>query len=62
MEYRRIYDSKIIERGKKYYSNNLVKYCVRFNNKLYGKVLGGELYNTVVNLKDFSGIFYYSPC
>lgn len=56
MEYRRIYDSKIIERGKKYYSNNLVKYCVKFNNKLYGKVLGGELYNTVVNLKDFSGI------
>jgi len=34
----------------------LVKYCVKFNNKLYGKVLGGELYNTVVDLKDYSGV------
>ena len=56
MKFERIYNSKIIERGKEYYRNNLVKYCVKFNNKLYGKVLGGELYNTVVDLKDYSGV------
>lgn len=56
MRYERIYDSRIIERGKRYYRNKLVKYCVKFDNKLYGKVLGGELYNTVVDLKDYSGI------
>ena len=56
MKFERIYNSKIIERGKEYYRNNLVKYCIKFNNKLYGKVLGGELYNTVVDLKDYSGV------
>ncbi|HIP15919.1 MAG TPA: SWIM zinc finger family protein [Methanothermococcus okinawensis] len=50
-----MYESKIRERGRNYYRNNLVKYCVKFGNKLYGKVLGGELYNTVVDLKDYSG-------
>ncbi|GBF36420.1 SWIM zinc finger family protein [Methanofervidicoccus abyssi] len=55
MKYKWIYESKIRERGRNYYRNNLVKYCVKFGNKLYGKVLGGELYNTVVDLKDYSG-------
>jgi len=55
MKYKWIYESKIRERGRNYYRNNLVKYCVKFDNKLYGKVLGGELYNTVVDLKDYSG-------
>ena len=56
MGYERIYDSRTVERGKRYYRNNLVKYCVKFDNKLYGKVLGGELYSTVVDLRDYSGI------
>jgi len=55
MKYKWIYESKIRERCRNYYRNNLVKYCVKFGNKLYGKVLGGELYNTVVDLKDYSG-------
>ena len=56
MDYEGIYDKKIIERGKDYYKNNLVKFCVKFENKLYGKVSGGDLYNTVVDLNDYTGI------
>ena len=51
-----IYSEKIIERGKTYYKNNLVKCCVVFKNKIYGKVVGGDLYNTVVDLEDYSGL------
>ncbi|MDK2790057.1 MAG: hypothetical protein PWP15_564 [Methanothermococcus sp.] len=50
-----IYDKKIVERGKEYYSKNLVKFCVEYNKKLYGKVVGGEEYDTVLNLEDSSG-------
>jgi len=56
MNYKSIYDKKIIERGKNYYKNNLVKFCVRFENKLYGKVMGGDEYNTVVDLNDWTGL------
>ncbi|MBW9222400.1 SWIM zinc finger family protein [Methanothermococcus sp. SCGC AD-155-C09] len=56
MTYKNIYPEKIIKRGKDYYKNNLVKYCVVFKNKIYGKVIGGKLYNTIVNLEDYSGL------
>ncbi|AEH06814.1 SWIM zinc finger family protein [Methanothermococcus okinawensis] len=56
MDYENIYNKKIIERGKYYYKNNLVIFCVKFENKLYGKVMGGDEYNTVVDLSDWTGI------
>ncbi|ABR56773.1 zinc finger SWIM domain protein [Methanococcus aeolicus Nankai-3] len=56
MDYKDIYDDKIKERGGQYYKNNLVNFCVKFENKLYGKVVGGDLYRTTVDLKDYAGI------
>ncbi len=50
------YDDKIKKRGEQYFKNNLVEYCIKFENKLYGKVVGGDKYNTTVNLEDNSGI------
>ena len=56
MDYEGIYDKKIIKRGKDYYKNNLVKFCVKFENKLYGKVIGGDEYDTIVDLNDWTGL------
>ena len=44
------YDQKIIERGKSYYRNNLVKYCIKYKNFLFGEVIGSEIYKVKVDL------------
>ncbi|ADC69197.1 zinc finger SWIM domain protein [Methanocaldococcus sp. FS406-22] len=46
------YDQKIIERGKLYYRNNLVKYCIKYKNFLFGEVIGSETYKVKVDLDD----------
>jgi len=46
------YDQKIIERGKLYYRNNLVKYCIKYKNFLFGEVIGSEIYKVKVDLDD----------
>ncbi|NPA62411.1 MAG: SWIM zinc finger family protein [Methanococci archaeon] len=50
------YDSRVVERGKAYYRNNLVKYCIKFGDHLFGEVFGSELYRVKVDLKDHSSI------
>jgi uncharacterized Zn finger protein len=49
------YDNKIIERGKEYYKNGLVKFCVKFGDFLYGKVIGGDTYDVKVDLSNYFG-------
>ncbi|HII59128.1 TPA: SWIM zinc finger family protein [Methanocaldococcus jannaschii] len=44
------YDPKIIERGKLYYRNNLVKYCIKYKNFLFGEVVGSDTYKVKVDL------------
>ncbi|WP_457611943.1 SWIM zinc finger family protein, partial [Methanocaldococcus sp.] len=51
-----MYDESIKRRGEGYYKNNLVKYCVKFKNNLYGKVLGSEEYRVRVDLSNLSGL------
>jgi uncharacterized protein YjgD (DUF1641 family) len=46
------YDQKIMERGKLYYRNNLVKYCIKYKNFLFGEVTGSETYKVRVDLDD----------
>ncbi|MEO2117433.1 MAG: SWIM zinc finger family protein [Methanocaldococcus sp.] len=46
------YDPKIIERGKLYYRNNLVKYCIKYKNLLFGEVVGSDVYKVKVDLDD----------
>ncbi len=53
------YDIKIIERGREYYRNGLVKYCIKFGDFLYGEVVGGDIYKVKVDLKDYFG---YCSC
>ncbi|ENN96778.1 zinc finger SWIM domain-containing protein [Methanocaldococcus villosus KIN24-T80] len=51
-----MYDERIKERGKNYYINGLVKYCIKLGNKLYGKVVGSDIYNVEVDLKTLEGV------
>ncbi|ACV24709.1 SWIM zinc finger family protein [Methanocaldococcus fervens] len=44
------YDAKIIERGRLYYRNNLVKYCIKYKNFLFGEVVGSDVYKVKVDL------------
>ena len=46
------YDPKIMERGKQYYRNNLVKYCIKYKNLLFGEVIGSDVYRVKVDLND----------
>jgi len=54
-----IYDESVRKRGELYYLNNKIKFVVKYNNKLYGKVYGGNIYNTVVDLTNYTG---YCSC
>jgi hypothetical protein len=47
------YSEVIIERGKEYLSS--VIYCIKINNKLYGKVQGSRIYETEIDLDDLDG-------
>ncbi|XRP96920.1 SWIM zinc finger family protein [Methanocaldococcus sp. 16A] len=49
------YDPKIIERGKLYYKNNLVKYCIKYKNFLFGEVIGSDVYRVKVDLNNYFG-------
>ncbi|ABR55215.1 zinc finger SWIM domain protein [Methanococcus vannielii SB] len=51
-----IYDEMIRERGREYFLKNMVEYCIKRNNILYGKVYGGEPYFITINLNDMTGI------
>ena len=50
------YDPKIMERGKLYYRNNLVKYCIKYRNFLFGEVVGSDIYRVKVNLDNYFGL------
>ncbi len=47
------YSEKVIERGEGYL--NSVKYCIKINNFIYGKVEGSHAYRTEVDLETFDG-------
>lgn len=51
-----IYDEMVRERGKEYFLKNMVEYCIKRDNKLYGKVHGGDTYFTTVDLNEMTGI------
>ncbi|MBU2522982.1 MAG: SWIM zinc finger family protein [Nanoarchaeota archaeon] len=48
-----MYSKRIIERGEEYL--NLVKYCIKINNSIFGKVEGSDIYETEVDLDSLEG-------
>ena len=47
------YSEEIIERGEGYLTS--VKYCIKINNFIFGKVEGSRIYKTEVDLDSFDG-------
>src|SRR3989344_8302299 len=47
------YSEEVIERGEGYL--NSVKYCIKIDNFIYGKVEGSTIYKTEVDLKSLEG-------
>ncbi len=53
MELKNVYSKEIIKRGESYLDS--VKYCIKINNVIYGKVEGSRTYKTEVDLDSLEG-------
>ena len=53
VELKRVYSESVIERGEGYLDS--VKYCIKIDNIIFGKVEGSDLYKTEVNLDTLEG-------